>query len=127
MRRLCLFAATLLPTAALAQPASPPPPPAQPTAPPTDAECFLIAAIGSQQLTSGPNRPPEAQQMEPVLRGTANYFAGRLSTQFSADQLRQALAAAGPAVRRPDLGRLVISCTTAFQNFMRAVAERAPD
>jgi hypothetical protein len=127
MRFSCFFAAAaLMPTAALAQPASPPPP-AQPTAPPTDAECFLIAAIGSQQLTSGPNRPPEAQQMEPVLRGTANYFAGRLSTQFSAEQLRQALAAAGPAVRRPDLGRLVVSCTTAFQNFMRAVAERAPD
>lgn len=93
--------------------------------PDRDAECFLLAAVGSQRLTSGEGLTPEARRAEPMLRATANYFAGRLSTRLRDDALRQALAGASGAVQRPNLGALVEGCTGEFQAFMRTVAAPA--
>lgn len=90
-----------------------------------DAECFLLAAIGSQRLMTNPNISPAAREAEPRLRATANYFAGRLSVRLSGDALRQALSRASGAVQRPNLGALVEGCQADFQAFMRTVATPA--
>jgi hypothetical protein len=90
-----------------------------------DADCFLIAAIMSQSLSSSGAMTPEQRQMEPVLRNTATYFAGRLSTRLSGDALRQALVAASPVIQSRGRGSMIPSCTGEYQDFIRSVRQPA--
>lgn len=91
-----------------------------------DAQCFVLAAVGSQQLMTNPNVTPEARQAEPRLRATATYFAGRLSTRLTGEPLRRALADAADVVQRVNRGPLIEGCMGEFQAFMRSLGTPAP-
>ena len=122
MKRLLVAAVLLAPVLpATAQTAPAPAPSAD-----RDPQCFVLTAVGAQQLMSARNQTPLQRQAEERLRATATFYAGRLSTRLSGEALRRALAEATTVVQSGNRGPLVESCMSEFQAFMRSVATSAP-
>lgn len=59
--------------------------------------------------------------MEPLLRATANFFAGRISTRLSGEPLRQILLTAPALFRRANSPQFIEGCPADFTGFMQVV------
>ena len=125
MFRILLSAllASSAPAAALAQqPAAPPA--ATPAAADPEAICFIAAAVSARRLErSGEAASQQDRDRRFLLSGVANYYGGRISLRYTAQQLPAILQASVAAAERlPDLAGHATECSGAFLAFMRIVA-----